>query len=122
MILSIVNDFCETPGPRFKSEGNFSGEEFRDEILEPKFLLAKRNNEKLIIKLDGVYGYPVSFLEEAFGGLIREDHIPYDFLKRHLLIKSDEDDIYIQEINTYIEIAYKKESEKKIDTWNPHDR
>ena len=50
MILSVVNDFCETPGPRFKSEGNFSGEEFRDEILEPKFLLAKRNNEKLIIK------------------------------------------------------------------------
>lgn len=72
MILSIVKDFCETPGPRFKSEGNFSGEEFRDEILEPKFLLAKRNNEKLIIKLDGVYGYPASFLEEAFGGLSKK--------------------------------------------------
>ena len=54
MILSVVNDFCETPGPRFKSEGNFSGEEFRNEILEPKFLLARKNNEKLIIKLDGV--------------------------------------------------------------------
>ena len=72
MILSIVNDFCETPGPRFKSEGNFSGEEFRDEILEPKFLLAKRNNEKLIIKLDGVYGYPASFLDEVFGGLSKK--------------------------------------------------
>lgn len=72
MILSIVKDFCETPGPRFKSEGNFSGEEFRDEILEQKFLLAKRNNEKLIIKLDGVYGYPASFLDEVFGGLSKK--------------------------------------------------
>ena len=29
------------------------------------------NGEKIIIDLDGTYGYPPSFLEEAFGGLVR---------------------------------------------------
>lgn len=72
MIIRIATDFTETPGARYRSEGDFSGEEFREDFLEPKYLEAKRNGERLTIDLDGGYGYPTSFLEEAFGGLARK--------------------------------------------------
>lgn len=72
MIIHIATDFTETPGARYRLEGDYSGEEFREAILEPKFLEARGAGEKLTIDLDGGYGYPTSFLEEAFGGLARK--------------------------------------------------
>lgn len=72
MIIRIATDFTETPGARYRVEGDFSGEEFREDILEPRFLEASNRGEKLTIDLDGGYGYPTSFLEEAFGGLARK--------------------------------------------------
>ena len=30
MTIRISSDFSETPGARYRSEGDFSGEEFRD--------------------------------------------------------------------------------------------
>lgn len=71
MTIYVCTDFSETPGARYRSEGNFSGEEFRESLLVPKFLEAIQAGEKLTINLDGGYGYPTSFLEEAFGGLAR---------------------------------------------------
>ena len=72
MTIRIATDFTETPGARHRNAGNCSGEEFREAILEPKFLEANGKGEKLIIDLDGGYGYPTSFLDEAFGGLSRK--------------------------------------------------
>lgn len=72
MIINICSDFSDTPGARYKSEGPFSGEEFRETILRPKFLEIRKTSEKITVNLDGCYGYPTSFLEEAFGGLARE--------------------------------------------------
>lgn len=72
MIIRIATDFTETPGARYRVEGDFSGEEFRESLLEPRFLEAKNKGEQLTIDLDGGYGYPTSFLEEAFGGLARK--------------------------------------------------
>ena len=68
---SIAQDFTRTPGPRFRSEGKFSGEEFRQEFLEKWFAEARQQGAKLFIDLDGGYGYAPSFIEEAFGGLAR---------------------------------------------------
>ena len=72
MRIKISEEFTKTPGGRFQIEGDFSGEEFRETILKPKFDEAKIKDEKLIIDLDGCYAFPPSFLEEAFGGLVRE--------------------------------------------------
>lgn len=72
MTINICNDFSETPGARYRAEGEYSGEEFRETILVPAFERAIQCNEKIIIELDGGYGYPTSFLEEAFGGLARK--------------------------------------------------
>ena len=71
MMISISREFSATPGARYRSEGKFSGEEFQQSLLIPRYLEARKKKEKLIINLDGGYGYPTSFLEEAFGGLAR---------------------------------------------------
>lgn len=70
--ISIAQDYTRTPGGRSISEGAYSGEEFRVKILKPKYLEALKNNEKLEINLDGCYGFATSFLEESFGGLVRD--------------------------------------------------
>lgn len=59
--------------------------------------------------LDGTAGLGTSFLEESFGGLIRRDHINYNILKQTLIIISDEDPDYKEEVDNYIEDAYEKE-------------
>ncbi|MFA5080404.1 MAG: STAS-like domain-containing protein [Candidatus Paceibacterota bacterium] len=73
MTISIANDFSKTPGFRYKIQSpGISGEEFRDNILEPKYKVAQQNGEVLEVVLDGTSGYLTSFLEEAFGGLQRK--------------------------------------------------
>ncbi len=66
--INVANDFSKFPGGRFKTDGSYSGERFRDEILLKKLQTQKR----VIVELDGTLGYGSSFLEEAFGGLVRE--------------------------------------------------
>lgn len=100
MIINICKDFSETPNARYRAEGPFSGEEFRELILEPKFLAARDQKEKLVINLDGGYGYPTSFLEEAFGGLARK-YGSKDVTDVLTFISEDEPSL-IQEILGYI--------------------
>jgi hypothetical protein len=56
-----------TPGGRFRSEGNWSGEEFREVLLTPKITAG----DDIVVDLDGPLGFTTSFLEEVFGGLVR---------------------------------------------------
>ncbi len=70
--INIAKDYTKTPGPRFISDGPFSGQDFREKFLEKYFVLDHLLNINLEIILDGVTGYPTSFLEEAFGGLARK--------------------------------------------------
>ena len=68
-----VADYTTLPGPRYKCQGAGSGEQFREQRLRPAFDRARGAGETLTVDLDGVlYGYPTTFLEEAFGGLARE--------------------------------------------------
>lgn len=106
MVINICKDFSDTPNARYKTEGAFSGEEFREGLLEPKYLEAKKNNEKLIINLDGGYGYPTSFLEEAFGGLARKYNY-IDVLETLEFVSEDEPSL-IEEIQSYIKNASKR--------------
>lgn len=72
IVINIAKDFSNTPGGRHKKEGPFSGEQFREEMLLPKYFAAKESKTRLLINLDGCYGYATSFVEEAFGGLARK--------------------------------------------------
>jgi hypothetical protein len=66
--INFVNDFTDCPGGRYRSYGPFSGEQFREEILKPALL----ENDRVILNMDGVLGFPASFLDEAFGILVEE--------------------------------------------------
>jgi hypothetical protein len=68
--LNVAREFSVTPGGRYRRISQFSGEEFRETLLEP----ALRGNEAVEVELDGVLGYGSSFLEEVFGGIVRVMH------------------------------------------------
>ena len=73
MKLQVMKNMKSLPGPRYRDQGQGSGEEFRDVYLIPAFDEALEKGEKLFVDMDGAeYGYPTTFLEEAFGGLARK--------------------------------------------------
>lgn len=86
--IVIADDFGRYPGGRFRADGDFSGEEFRDDYLLPELRRAKSDKRKVSVVLDGVAGYPASFLEEAFGGLVRLGHFTQHDLRNLLSIES----------------------------------
>lgn len=104
--INIAQDFSDTPGGRYISEGENSGEKFRDEILIPKYKLAEQNNEKLEINFDKCWGFGTSFLEEAFGGLVRKLK-KKGTLKRIRLV-SLEDETIPDNVKKYITEAEEK--------------
>lgn len=106
--VNISKDFSPTPGPRYIDEGSHSGEEFRIEILYPKVKQAIENNMGITIVLDGTDGYGTSFLEEAFGGLIRTNKLNYDDIKKRVSLISNEEDYLIDDINEYLSDAYEE--------------
>lgn len=62
-----VADFALAPGGRYKAEGSGSGQQYREDILEPAY----DAGANLEIYLDTVVGLAPSFADEAFGGLVR---------------------------------------------------
>ena len=103
ILINICKDFTDTPGARYRSEGDFSGEEFREKILIPKYLEAVEGKEKLTIELDGGFGYATSFLEESFGGLARIYDVQ-EILNILIFVSEDEPSL-IEEITEYIKNA-----------------
>ena len=69
-----IKDYVLNPVVINRNDSVFSAEEFREDILNKKVLDSIQNKEKLLIDLDGVERYSVGFLDEAFGGLIREGY------------------------------------------------
>lgn len=96
--ISVARDFSKNPGLRYKRISKYSGEEFRDTLLTP----AARAGHRLVVDLDGVRGYGSSFLEEAFGGLIREmQWSSLEIVNEHLEIKATDEGIR-NEVHEYI--------------------
>ncbi|MEE1143385.1 MAG: STAS-like domain-containing protein [Bacteroidales bacterium] len=108
--IKVATDFSRIPGARYPEEGDFSGKDFRQKVLYPALQEAISLHVKLIIDLDGTAGLGTSFLEESFGGLIRENHVDYKVLKDTIVIISEEDPDYKEEVYNYIEDAYEKEN------------
>jgi hypothetical protein len=106
--IKIAKDFSLTPGPRYIKEGEDSGELFRSTCLVNKVKEAIANHIKIEINLDGTAGYGTSFLEESFGGLIREDKIPFHALKELFIITSSEEPYLIDDIKQYLIDAYEE--------------
>jgi hypothetical protein len=101
--ISISKDFSETPAGRHSSDGPYSGETFREDYLYP----ALKQYDQVEVDLDGTLGYGSSFLEEAFGGLIRVKGMTLERLNRQLIIRSSRR-LYRERIASYLKDAEKK--------------
>lgn len=108
--LNIAREYSRCPGARYESEGDYSGARFREEFLLPKLKEAIETGVVLEVVLDGSAGYSTAFIEESFGGLIREDGLSLQEVKDHLRIISDEDLTYIDEIDFYLQNAWEHHS------------
>lgn len=87
-VIDIGRDFSMTPGARYRRHGAYSGEEFRA-MLASKLREAVANDYKLVVLIDTVKrSYLSSFLDEAFGGLIRDEHFDKSEVRQHLEIRS----------------------------------
>ena len=75
-VIDIGPDFSPFPAGRYKEDGPYTGEHFRE-----KFLECFNVNENVTIHLDSTAGYGSSFLEEAFGGLVRKEKFTKEKLK-----------------------------------------
>ncbi|MFK8331374.1 STAS-like domain-containing protein [Pseudomonas sp. BJa5] len=89
--ITVVDDFSKAPYGRYPADSEFCGENFRKRILAPRL----REYDRVHVILDGYNRYGRSFLDEAFGGLIREEGFTAAELEKkltysHSLIKSIE--------------------------------
>ena len=110
MTINIAEEYTETPGARYISDGPYSGEDFRDNILEEKYKECLKNKEQLIINFDGGYGYSTGFLEECFGGLVRKGYNGDEMLNTMIFISNEEPNL----INDIIEYITDAERIKRI--------
>lgn len=104
--IMIAEDFSRSPGGRFHpKDGHFTGQRFRAEFLIPAL---RNSSDKIMIYLDGVRGYPSSFLDEAFGGLIHEGFASDVLHRRIEFVYSDKSHAeYEKEIWEAVDIAQK---------------
>jgi hypothetical protein len=100
LVLNLVKEFTDTPGPRYRTEGDFSGEQFREDLLLPRFRTAMEKRQILFVDLDGAQGYATSFLEEAFGGLARI--VGSEKVMQYLKVKSEDEPYLEEEVMNYV--------------------
>ena len=81
----MIRDFGPRPYGRYATDGDYSGEVFRESILAP----ALKENDEVIVDLSGYNRYGRSFLDEAFGGLIRASGFRKANLRTRLKFKHD---------------------------------
>ena len=103
LTIDIGRDFSDVPSGRFPEDGEFNGQRFRRELLVP----ALRNHDKVFVDIDHTEGYGSSFLEEAFGGLVRDEGFPNEELTKKMVIVSNlpRTARYKRKIEQYIEMA-----------------
>jgi|TARA_E500000318_G_C3555438_1_gene210881 hypothetical protein len=102
-MIRIAKDFSRFPSGRVVADGPNSGQRFRDDLLVP----ALKEFDIVEVVLDGVKGYPSSFTEEAFGGLVRIGFDKNELLSGKLNIVYSDNAYrgYADDIRHYIEDA-----------------
>jgi hypothetical protein len=104
-IINVVKDFHKEPYGRLPSDSAgcdlTCGETFRKSILAP----AIREYDRVVVDLTGYNRYGRSFLDEAFGGLIREENFSWADLEKKLTYTHDDVTSIVKVIDERIEAA-----------------
>ncbi len=86
-IINFATEFTDCPGGRARINGEYSGEEFRVDVLKP----ALEQSDRVVLNLNGVFSFPASFVDEAFGVLVEE--LGLDEVRRKLTIQFDDNPV-----------------------------
>ena len=106
--ITIATDFSDTPLGRYPDDGAYNGEAFRENFLVPAL---RDSPDGVKVVMDGVEGFGSSFLDEAFGGLVRNCGFEKAFLKARLHLQaSPENLLYVNLIWKYIDRAKPSQS------------
>ena len=84
MRLDIAREFSPVPIGRSKDDGKRSAANFREDVLLPKIERAIKNGEILEVDFSGIAGIDPSFMDEAFGGLVRVHNLSSDNVLKSL--------------------------------------
>ena len=98
--IKMGRDFSPCPGGRVREDGPRCAEAFREDTLRP----ALEAEDVVVLHLDCAEGYGSSFLDEAFGGLVRSGRYTAGQLRRKLRLES-RDETLTREIWSYIDQA-----------------
>lgn len=104
--LKIAEEFSDTTGARDYEDGDYSGKEFYDNFLLPRFEQAAKNSYALLIDIDGVWGWPSSFVSGSFGLLSQEKGVQK--VLTHLKFKCDSNPMKIEKAKYIIKNPIKK--------------
>ncbi|MCU4494949.1 STAS-like domain-containing protein [Acinetobacter guillouiae] len=107
--IDIAEKFSDSPAGRYIDDGDFCGEIFLKDYLLPNI----KKYKKLVLDFTNVLGYGSSFLEEAFGGLVRETGMSKDDFESRVEIKTANDPFLLSEINDYVDEELSRERSKK---------
>ncbi len=91
--IHFAKEFTDCPGGRSRIDGDFSGEEFRKDFLEP----ALADYDRVILDLNGVFSFPPSFIDEAFGALV--DDRGLDYVRERLILQLEDSSVALEAIN-----------------------
>ena len=118
-IFNIGKEFSRYPSGRFYSDGESSGEFFREKFLKPKISKLSENEVLTIILDDGVETFGSSFLVAGFAGMVKYGYITGDELLKQIEFKVKDPDyeFYKNRILQYVNEA-KYNSDKYISTSN----
>ena len=102
-VINIAKDFSRYPSGRYRRDSPVSGQRFRDDFLRP----ALEANKEVQVVLDGSKSFGSSFLEEAFGGLVRTGSLRSKDLGIRLFIVAESPiyETYKVKIEKYINAA-----------------
>jgi uncharacterized protein DUF4325 len=110
--IDVAKEFSARPAGRYHpKDGDATGQRFREQFLIDFW---KRKPEKIVVNLDGLRFLTSSFLEEVFGGLVRQGYSK-EFLDENLEVKlsGDRGPIYLGEIKEIIDAALKHKVAEK---------
>ncbi|WP_417824410.1 STAS-like domain-containing protein [Thalassospira lucentensis] len=99
--INVAQDFSSHPYGRYPDDGDSCGEIFREKLLKP----ALEKSDHVMVVLDGVAGYGSSFLDEVFGGIVRDGTLSARDFTARISIISDDDTSLIEEVNDYVQDA-----------------
>lgn len=83
VVIDIARDFSKNPYGRYPKDGDYNGTAFREKFLVPKL----RGDVNVLVDMGGTNRYGSSFIDEAFGGLIRVEKFKLSELRDKLTIE-----------------------------------